>query len=82
MARETIIKCDICGSTHNVHNFKLPMYRTFDATEGRAYYESHHIEFDCIDICEECLSKCTNIHDKRVQGYGDIVIVKNPKIQE
>lgn len=78
MARETIIKCDICGSTHKVENLKLPMYRTFDATEGRAYYKSPQIVFECIDICEECLSKCTNIHDKRVQGYGDITVENNP----
>lgn len=79
MAREVVIKCDICGSTHKVENRKLPMYRTFDATDGRTYYESPQIVFECIDICEECLSKCTNIHDERVQGYGNIVIENNPK---
>lgn len=60
------------------------MFRTFDATEGRAYYDNDtpQVHLECLDICSECLSKCTNIHDKRVQGYGDIVIENNPKIQE
>lgn len=74
MAKETIIKCDICGSTRDVANHRLPMYRTFDDTDGKTYYKSPQINFEWIDICAECLSKCTNIYDKRVQGYGDIII--------
>lgn len=75
--KQTIISCDICGSTKNVQNLKIPMYRKFDETDGRTFYDKPEIEFECIDICEDCLRKSTNIFDQRVQGYGDIVINKN-----
>lgn len=77
----TIVKCDICGSEINVKSHFVPMYRKFDATEGRVFYDEPHIVFETIDICEECLKKCTNIYDKRVQGFGQISINTNPLIE-
>lgn len=73
----TIIKCDICGSEINVKSYKVPMYHKFDATEDR----SLQIIFGYMDLCEDCLKKCTNIYDKREQGLGQISIESNPLIK-
>ena len=75
-----VIKCDICGSEKRVETFKLPIYRTFDSTDGLTSFEQPHVSFAELDICEECLRKATNIHDRRVMGYGDISIDKNPEV--
>ena len=79
--KRTITTCDICSSERDVHSRHLPMYRKFDETDGRTFYDEPQIVFETIDICEECLKKCTNIFDQRVQGYGDIVIGKNPNLK-
>lgn len=79
--KKTIVQCDICGGVTSVISATFPMYRRFDATEGRAYRDyGIRIVFENIDICEECLKKCTNIFDQRVMGYGDIVITTNPTL--
>lgn len=78
--RQTIVKCDICGSTEHVLGATLPVFRTTDSTEGRMFYNPPVVTFEKFDICEECLRKATNIHDNRVMGYGDITIEKNPEL--
>lgn len=74
---KTITTCDICGKEGKVKNLQLPMYRTFDSTDGRTFYNEPVVCFSSIDICPECLQKCTNIYDERVIG-GDIFIHINP----
>ena len=77
----TITKCDICGSDKSViPDVTLPMYRTFDETDGRSFYEKPQIVFMKLDICEDCLRKSTNVHDRRIQGYGKINIEKNSEL--
>lgn len=76
--KRTIVICDICGGEKPVQTLKLPVYRKFDATDGATSFESPKLAYDTLDICIDCLLKSTNIFDKRVQGYGDIVIAKNP----
>lgn len=79
---KTIKICDICGQEGKVHSFELPMFRTFDACDGRTFYDQPMIVTAPVDICPECLSKCTNIHDERVMGYGTISIQVNPMLKE
>ena len=76
---KTII-CDICGSNKNVESRSLPVYRTFDGCDGKIQYEHPTVHFETIDICEDCLAKCTNIHDLRVMGYGGFSISNNPEL--
>lgn len=80
--KRTIVICDICGGENAVQTLKLPVYRKFDATDGKTYYESPTLAYETLDICFDCLVKSTNIFDKRVQGYGDIVIAKNPVLEK
>ncbi len=72
--------CDICGSTKDVKSLTLPVYRGYDGCDGKTYYEHPVVDFEVLDICEDCLSKCTNIHDLRVMGYGGFSIDKNPEL--
>ena len=78
--KQTIIKCDICGKEGGVRSMHLPVFRTFDETDGRTFYDEPEVEICSMDICPCCLRKATNIHDRRVQGYGDINIEKNPEL--
>jgi hypothetical protein len=75
-----VIKCDICGSIEKVETRKLPVYRTFDSCDGQTMFKKPHIDFQEIDICEECLLKATNIYDRRVMGFGEIRISPNPEL--
>jgi len=72
--------CDICGKETQTENLNLPVYRMFDANDGRTFYDEPHISFRHLDICPECLMKVTNIKDESVMGYGDMIIRKNPKL--
>lgn len=74
------ISCDICGSTKGVKSLRLPVYRTFDGCDGKTQYEHPKVHIMDIDICENCLAKCTNIHDLRVMGYGGFSVCKNPEL--
>ena len=80
--RKTTIICDICGAEGDVKTMNLPVFRTFDATEGRTFYDEPSIQFVSLDICLCCLRKATNIHDMRVMGYGDIRIEQNPALKK
>lgn len=57
------------------------MYRTFDGCDGKTQYDHLVIHIQPIDVCEDCLMKCTNIHDMRIMGYGGIRIAINPEIK-
>lgn len=73
-----IIKCDICGATNGVQSWRLPVYRMHDGCDGLTRYAKPKIAFRDLDICEDCLSMCTNINDDTVMGHGGIYIQNNP----
>ena len=75
-----IIKCDICGSDKGISTCMLPVYRLHDACDGLTRFEHPKVHLAEIDICPECLMKCTNIYDDTVMGYGDIYIRQNPEL--
>lgn len=78
----TIKKCDLCGSEKNVQEWTLPVYKLHDSTDGLTKYDSPHVFFKKLDICQECLSKSTNICDDTVMGYGNVFIKTNPLLQK
>lgn len=75
-----ILKCDICGSEKEVTTFRLPVYRLHDSCDGLTHYEHPKVHLTDLDICYDCLMKCTNIYDDTVMGYGDISIRQNPEL--
>ena len=76
-----ILKCDICGSDKDVRELQLPIYKLHDGCEGfLTYYEHPEVYMKELDICNECLMKCTNICDDTVMGYGPIYIQQNPEL--
>jgi len=80
--RKEIITCDICGKEGGVQPMNLPVFRTFDETDGRTFYDEPNVEIRSMDICPCCLRKVTNIHDLRVQGNGKIRIELNPAFKK
>ena len=81
--KKVTLTCDICGSEQGVlEHATLPVYRKFDSTDGRTFFNPPVIEFRTMDICECCLRRATNIYDKTVQGYGEIIITPNPTLEE
>lgn len=75
-----ILKCDICGSEKEVIALRLPVYRLHDGCDGLTYYEHPEVYLKDLDICHDCLMKCTNIYDDTVMGYGPIYIQQNPEL--
>ena len=75
-----IIKCDICGSDKDVNTYRLPVYRLHDSCDGLTWFERPMVYLEDIDICTECLMKCTNIYDDTVMGCGSISIRQNPEL--
>jgi len=80
--KKVTITCDICGSEERVMSLRLPMFRTFDATDGKTFYDTPDIVFEDIDICLCCLGKVTNLHDMRVRGFGKILLEQNPELKK
>ena len=76
----TIKKCDLCGSEKNVQEWTLPLYKLHDSTDGLTKYDSPHVFFKKLDICQDCLQKSTNIYDDTVMGYSNIFIKTNPEL--
>ena len=75
-----IIKCDICGSEKEVVSRRLPVYRLHDSCDGLTHYEHPKVHLKDLDICYDCLMKCTNIYDDTVMGCGTISIRQNPEL--
>lgn len=75
-----ILKCDICGSDEGIKTYRLPIYRLHDGCDGLTQYGRPIVRLADIDICPECLRRCTNIYDDTVMGYGDISIRQNPEL--
>lgn len=45
----------------NARSVRTLVYRTFDSTDGRTFYKKPQIMEDSLDLCDDCLSKATNI---------------------
>lgn len=77
-----ILKCDICGSDKDVRELRLPVYKLRESCDGLTYYDYEHpkVYMKELDICYDCLMKCTNICDDTVMGYGPIYIQQNPEL--
>ena len=75
-----IIKCDLCGSERDVLSLSLPVYRMHDGCDGLSQYEHPQVSLETIDICKDCLSKCTNIRNDKVMGFGNIYLQENPEL--
>lgn len=53
--------CDICGKDRASHVRTL-VYRTFDGSDGKSFFEKPCFCEENIDLCEDCMAKATNIH--------------------
>ena len=80
--KKVTITCDLCGTEEGVKRMELPVFRTFDETDGRTFFDEPHIYIVPIDICPCCLRKVTNIHDFRVQGFGYLAFEDNPVLKK
>ena len=63
----TIESCDICGKESKIKKISFPVFRTYDATDGRTSFKEPQIYEDNADLCIECLKKITNVFDSGVQ---------------
>ena len=75
-----VVKCDICGSEKDVSAQRLPVFKLHDSTDGRSWFKHPVVDFKVIDICPECLMKCTNIYNDTVMGHVNFLIVQNPEL--
>lgn len=72
--------CDICGAD-NANHYRIPMYRTFDSTDGKTFYNSPQLVVGDIDLCARCALESTNIHSigvmcEEYQIYPNPIIIK------
>ena len=78
-----ILRCDICGTDKDIRELRLPVYKLHDGCEGfLTYYEHPKVYMKELDICYDCLMKCTNICDDTVMGYDPIYIQQNPELNK
>ncbi len=65
----TITKCicDLCGK-EGAKAYRVLAYRTFDASDGRSFYDPPYVEETSVDMCQECARRSTNIHSVGVMG--------------
>ena len=75
-----ILRCDICGTEKEVSTLRLPVYRLYDSCDSLTHYEHPDVYLRDLDICYNCLMKCTNIYDNTVMGFGSISIQQNPEL--
>lgn len=54
--------CDLCGKETDTERMKIPTYRTFDANDGRIFYDEKQFCNEELDLCNECLEKITKVH--------------------
>ena len=64
MSRKTVeyCMCDICGK-EGAEGYSALAYRTFDGNDGRTIYDKPVFRTVSIDLCKECASKVTSLHD-------------------
>lgn len=58
--------CDLCRKETGTVKMKIPTYRTFDANDGRTFYNEKHFCNEELDLCNECLEKITKVHSTGV----------------
>lgn len=54
--------CDLCKKETSIQRMKIPVYRTFDADDGRTFYKDKQFENIELDICRNCLEEITKVH--------------------
>ena len=54
--------CDLCKKETSIQRMKIPVYRTFDANDGRTFYKDKQFENVELDICRNCLEEITKVH--------------------
>ncbi len=59
--------CDLCDKELPTRKMKIPVYRTFDSTEGNKFYSSKRYLNETLDLCDSCLEKITLVHSVGVQ---------------
>ena len=59
--------CDLCDKELPTRKMKIPVYRTFDSTEGKIFYSSKRYLNETLDLCDSGLEKITLIHSVGVQ---------------
>lgn len=66
---KTITKeiCDLCKEEVPTEKYTIPVYRTFDSTEGKLFYSSKHFSNATLDLCDSCIDKITMVHSVGVQ---------------
>ena len=65
---KTIIICDLCQKeTHCHKNLAIPVYRTFDDTDGASFYEEPEFSNINGDFCYDCLKKISVVQNVGVQ---------------
>lgn len=64
MSKKTVeyCMCDVCGK-EGAKSYKALAYRTFDGNDGREIYKEPRFATVSIDLCQECASKVTALHD-------------------
>lgn len=78
MSKATVTKywCDICKketASKDIKYITIPIYRTFDSTDGQTRYDRKHFSTTTIDICYECLDKIVKVQDIGVQCENLII---------
>lgn len=59
--------CDLCHKELPTKRLTIPVYRTFDSTEGKIFYSSKRFQNETLDLCDSCLNKITLVHSVGVQ---------------
>ena len=59
--------CDLCNEELPTRKITIPVYRTFDSTEGKILYSSKQYLNETLDLCDSCLEKITLVHSVGVQ---------------
>ena len=63
-----ICTCDLCGLEDKIKkDVRTLVYRTFDSTDGRTFYNEPYFEEAKLDLCLNCLKQIVLIHGIGVQ---------------
>lgn len=54
--------CDLCKEEKEIQNIIVPVFRTFDANDGRTFYDRKIFSNEKLDLCNDCLEKITKVH--------------------
>ena len=70
--KETIIKCDICKKQVETQELRIPVRFLTEQNEGKPC--KPYISMTKMDICDDCLLKCTNIEACGAMGYNTYIL--------